>query len=141
MKPEQITDGIRRAMSRPFAGSMDRSEPAKPDPALCPPPRRLRLKTPERGVQDEIDLFLRYKEIVFIRPRMDKKTTIKKGWPDFTFALRGRAVAIEVKVPGEKPTPEQERIHAQMRAEPNCWLVYVVYSCAEVKEIVNKETI
>lgn len=67
---------------------------------------------------------------------MDRKTTGKKGWPDFTFAVNGRACVIEVKVADNKLTEEQERILAGLYR--NGWHVGVVRSLQEVKEFLQK---
>lgn len=43
----------------------------------------------------------------YIHARMDKKSTIQKGAPDFVIFLPGRVCCVECKRPGEKPTQEQ----------------------------------
>ena len=44
----------------------------------------------ERDLQDLISEYLRMKNIVAVRSRMDKKTTVPVGTPDFVFAVRVR---------------------------------------------------
>ena len=56
----------------------------------------------ERKLQNLIDSYPRQRGIEPIRSRMDRRTTINVGAPDFMFAYHGRPIAMEVKMPGEK---------------------------------------
>jgi hypothetical protein len=85
----------------------------------------------ERDLQYMLASLLNLRGIAFMRQRMDKKATGTIGWPDFTFAVDGRAVAWEVKLPGEKPTAEQEEMHQRMRA--NGWTVEVITSVDQAR--------
>ncbi|MBP8282663.1 MAG: VRR-NUC domain-containing protein [Chromatiaceae bacterium] len=38
-----------------------------------------------------------------------------RGVPDRIVTLHGRVVFVELKAPGEKPSHQQERVHAQLR--------------------------
>lgn len=80
----------------------------------------------EKDLQENIAALLRIRGIAFFRQRMDRKTTGTVGWPDFTFAINGKAVAFEVKLPGEQPTPEQNACILAM--DRNGWHVVVVHS-------------
>lgn len=63
----------------------------------------------ERELHDQIEQWLRMKGVrCIVHSRMDKKTTQKKGVPDFLFVMRGNAFAIEVKVGNNQLTKEQE---------------------------------
>ena len=87
----------------------------------------------EKEAQKEISKFLRVSGIWFINPPMNRKSALPTGAPDFIFARKSAAIALEVKTNGNKPRPEQNACHAEMRA--NGWLVYVVSGAAEVKDI------
>lgn len=63
--------------------------------------------------------------------RMDRKSNIALGMPDIAFEFYGASVLWEVKMPGKNPEPHQERVHAELRAEPNCAIVRVIRSYAE----------
>lgn len=41
----------------------------------------------------------------------------RRGWPDRIFLYKGNALFIELKRPGEKPTPIQEWVHEQLRKQ------------------------
>ena len=58
----------------------------------------------------------------------------KKGWPDSTFAIRGRACAVEYKVGKRKPTEEQLKCHARLRRDG--WQVAVCRSVDELRQFV-----
>lgn len=63
----------------------------------------------ERELHDQIEQWLRMKGVrCIVHSRMDKKTTQKKGVPDFLFVMKGNAFAIEVKVGNNQLTKEQE---------------------------------
>lgn len=40
----------------------------------------------------------------------------RNGWPDRFLARKGRIVLCEFKRPGEKPTPQQDKRHRELRA-------------------------
>lgn len=90
----------------------------------------------ESEFQKDIGNYLRLKDIVYGWSRMDRKTTTFKGWPDFVFAIRGRAIALEAKVGKRQTTPEQDQTHAAMRA--NGWEVHVVRTFPEVVAIIKR---
>ena len=84
----------------------------------------------ERDLQEQIANWLRLHEIAFYRAAMHKKTTGTVGWPDFTFAVKGRACALEVKFGTHKPEPAQWECMAAMTK--NGWRCRVVRSLEEV---------
>jgi hypothetical protein len=105
----------------------------------------------ERDLQRLIDQYLRLRGVVPIRSRMDRKTSNNVGTPDFLFAVRGRrwdggdqrvietvACAFEVKLPGKKLDPEQEKMRVAMTKPPNGWHYHVVHSVEEVKAILDR---
>jgi hypothetical protein len=87
----------------------------------------------EKKLQENIAALLRQRGITFNQSRMDRETTGKVGWPDFTLAIKGRAIAIEVKKRfGEEPTKEQ--VACMMGLVKDGWFVRVVRSEAEFLE-------
>lgn len=91
----------------------------------------------EKQLQGQLEGLLRRRGVKFpIRPRTDRKSTINEGAPDIMFSLPGvGSVAWEVKMPGQKPRPEQLRAHDLMREDG--WRVYVVTSYAQALEILH----
>jgi hypothetical protein len=92
----------------------------------------------ERDLQNQIRSLLSLRGIVFYQARMDRRTTGTIGWPDFSFAVNGRAMAWECKLPGKDLDPEQKRVIAQMEA--NGWLVLIVRSLAFAKDALDELT-
>lgn len=64
-----------------------------------------------------------------IHCRMDKPTTIEKGWPDFTLIKQGRVCCIEFKAPGGKLSPDQFAVGKRITDDGT--LVRVCYDLAE----------
>lgn len=62
----------------------------------------------ERDIQDAFEHWLREREIPFLRSRMDKRPTIRKGWPDFTIFWCGRVVMVETKTETGKLSKDQK---------------------------------
>jgi hypothetical protein len=91
--------------------------------------------TSEKKMQDTIAALLKHKNIEFLRQRMDKPTSGRAGWPDFTFAINGVPIAVECKLPGETLAPDQCDCHAAMQR--NGWVTYMVTSVFEVHMIVS----
>lgn len=96
---------------------------------------RDRIKT-EKQFQENILAYLRLHNIVAGRQRMDKKSNMAVGWPDFVFAVPpGIPVAFESKLPGQDQTPEQKDMQKKMEA--NGWRYFVVHDMHEVKNILE----
>ncbi len=89
----------------------------------------------EKALQDQIVNWLRLRGITVIRSRMDRKTTNNRGVADLLFAVRGQAVAVEVKLPGQKATADQEKFLAILSADG--WKVAVVHSLDEARAVVE----
>lgn len=100
-----------------------------------PGPTREEAKI-EKELQEQIIGFLERNNTVVIRSRTDKKTSTNVGTPDLIFALKGRAVGFEVKMPGKKPTKEQTEMMARMTA--NGWRCYVIESYDQAVVTYNK---
>ena len=89
----------------------------------------------ERQLQASIYAYLtqhRQKDTVrgVINPPMHRRSLLPSGWPDFTFAYRGRPIALEAKMPGKDAEAHQAACHDRMRADG--WLVWVVRSVDDV---------
>lgn len=95
-----------------------------------------RVAASEKQLQENIAALLRQRDIAFFWQRMDRKTTGTVGWPDFTFAVNGRAVALEAKQPGNVPTAEQIRMHVAMMK--NGWTVRVVTTERAALDVINE---
>jgi hypothetical protein len=54
----------------------------------------------ERELHEMFERWLRLREIPFVHSRMDKRTTIAVGWPDFTALHRGKGLCVEFKADG-----------------------------------------
>jgi hypothetical protein len=76
--------------------------------ASSPAPKRSRM---ERDLHREVynELNRRRPEVWFVDSRMDRKTTQRKGIPDFLCCVNGGFLAIELKLAGHKPTEDQQR--------------------------------
>lgn len=92
----------------------------------------------EAKLQVLIDSYFKLHGIVAFRQRMDKKSNMTIGTPDFLVAVIGkmgvRAIGIEVKVGNNKQSVDQLTMEQRMKAS-GAWEYYVVRSLEEVKEI------
>lgn len=59
----------------------------------------------------------------------------KKGWPDLTFALSGRPIAVELKSASGKLSPEQVTMLTMM--QENGWEVYVMRRAEVFIDLLN----
>lgn len=89
----------------------------------------------EKEIQNQIASWLSLNGIKFIRPRMDRKSTIANGWPDFTFCHNGVPFTVEVKDATGSLSDEQRQLHPQLEA--NGWKVHTVRSLAEFISVVR----
>jgi hypothetical protein len=96
-----------------------------------------RIKS-ERDLQNLMESYFNLRGVVAIRARMDKKTTTKRGTPDFLLALRGHAIALEAKLPGEELEPDQVKMKAAMTADPNGWEWVTVTTLDAVKSLLHR---
>lgn len=86
----------------------------------------------EKELQERCVALLRLRNIVCNVSRMDRRKTDKVGWPDITFAFPrpgqcpGIPCAVECKLPGCHPTPEQVKVMQQMM--DNGWVIRVITS-------------
>ncbi len=89
-----------------------------------------------RDIHDPLCRWLDKNRIPFHRNRPDKKTTAIKGDPDFLCTLANRCIYVECKVPGKKPSEDQEKRIAYLRRAGNT--VRIAYSCEEAIAAVSE---
>lgn len=96
----------------------------------------------EMEIQGEIAAYLRLHDIHFIRPDGRKKSPLPPGWSDFSFSYKpahwpetahGVPVALEVKTPTGKLSPDQVAMHPKLAA--NGWCVVIVRSVTDVQTL------
>ena len=73
-------------------------------------------RTAEKKIHETVARWLTLHKIPFIHSRMDKASTIRKGWPDFTILCGGRAFCLELKAQGGVLSPEQKQCLADIAA-------------------------
>jgi len=103
----------------------------------------------ERKLHAELRQLFNLKGIAYLEARMDRKSHMTKGWPDFTFAVLLQKpnkmdptgltcvpipCAWECKVGSARLKPEQEEMLRRLQAEPNGWRVKVIHSLQEAVE-------
>lgn len=118
--PSVLPDAFLRCMS-----PADRKTVA-PGQSTAPEVASRSIIKAEKQLQGLIYNFLRVNDVEVLWHRTDKKSHATVGWPDLTFAVRGKAVAWEVKLPGRKPEQHQSQLHERMVL--NGWAVEVIIS-------------
>lgn len=89
----------------------------------------------EKEIQRQIDAWLRSQEFYFIRSRMDRKTSVQVGVPDFVVCAYGAFIAFEVKTSTGRLSYDQERAQGQILA--NMGKCYTVRSLSEVISVIK----
>ena len=90
----------------------------------------------EKELQKQLSNLLRLKEITFLSPIYGKKTRVVIGWPDYTFAINGRACAWEVKTGYNQTTEEQDFMLAKLAKEG--WRTAIIRSVEQAFEFLNQ---
>ena len=85
----------------------------------------------EKDLHREIMQLLDAHLIPYARARMDKRSTLAVGYPDFSFPFRGCFVAWEVKVGKNHLTPEQEMYATSIERHGGCYRVIRTLGDAE----------
>jgi hypothetical protein len=88
----------------------------------------MKFQVTERELHKSVGNVLRLRGIEYVESRMDRRTTQRRGVPDFLFAVSTAAVAWELKLPGKKLDPEQQAMFARMTTAPNGWRCCVITS-------------
>lgn len=65
-----------------------------------------------------------------------KSMGMRPGWPDIEFMLNGRMYFMEVKAGNNRPSPEQKKVHDELRAQGA--FVAVVTSLDEAQAAVRR---
>ena len=104
--------------------------------------QKLEIKN-ERDLGNQIVQYLNLRNIEVLRPRTDKKSRIKKGWPDLTFCVRAPngfplACAFELKTDSGVLTKEQADMLDRLKTAPNAWHVRVIRSLIEVVDFLRE---
>ena len=105
MKPQIFPNTFRRYLPADHPQSMAASDKA--------------MARHEVGLERELhETFINWcnlNGIPFIHSRMDRKSTIAEGWPDFTLVFQGKAACIEFKVQGNKLSAAQADCVASLK--------------------------
>jgi hypothetical protein len=91
----------------------------------------------EKIAQREIAQYLNMLGIPHINPPMNKRSQLPLGWPDFTFAAQGVPFAVEVKVRGRQPRPEQATMLGKLASAG--WRTAVISGAADLKDFMRKQ--
>lgn len=90
----------------------------------------------EKEMHNIFEDWLRLNQIPFIHARMDKKSTINNGAPDFTVMWNNRVVCIEFKMNGGKLSSDQQDFISLLgKSETD---VFVCHMAAEAIEIIKR---
>lgn len=90
----------------------------------------------EKELQAQISGMLRRHGIYAISQPMHKRSNLKVGTPDFLFSVKGRAIAWEIKMPGQ--SPREEQLFAMRQMSMNGWLCDVIRSYDEAFRLFNE---
>ena len=89
----------------------------------------------ERTLQFNMRNLLNLAGIFYLTSRMDKKTTMPVGMPDFIIILPGgKCLAVEAKVAGGKVSPEQEEMFRKFERQTG-QPVHVVWNLDEFRKL------
>jgi hypothetical protein len=130
--PNQIPNHVRRLMPR--------EERAKDHALLTSEEVQSNIDArSERELQALIENWFRIQDppIPAFRQRMDKKSNMPIGTPDFLVCYRGVFYALEVKVGSNHPTPEQTRCLQSIEAQGG--IAAVVRSLNDLHTIFRKQ--
>lgn len=87
----------------------------------------------ESDLHREVAALLTLHGVTYGHSTTHQRSTFTRGWPDFTFALRGQAWGWELKVGKNHLDPDQVRIHARLVEEG--WKVAVVRSIEQARAL------
>jgi hypothetical protein len=89
----------------------------------------------EKQLHEQCLALLMIRGVFCVHSRMDRKATTPVGTPDLCFAVDGIPCAVELKRPGEHPTPDQVKVMQQMM--DNGWRVRVITSLEGFKSFLD----
>lgn len=90
----------------------------------------------EREIHETIEQDLNRRGVPYVHSRMDKKPTIREGWPDFTLSILGRPIAIECKLPGQDLSAVQREVMLEMVSHG--WNYHVARSQAGALDLIKR---
>lgn len=93
----------------------------------------LRETSSESALQKLCESELRRRGIAFLH--LSPRAREKAGWPDLTFAVYGRAIAVELKTSLGQLSEDQQRLHRELAASG--WDVRVIRSYEAFRAIVE----
>jgi len=108
---------------------------AAPD-AIDEPPSKVAIAH-ENALQRLCELELNRRGIKYLH--LSYRAREKAGWPDLTFALPGRPMAVELKTATGKPSNVQIEMLSSMKA--NGWETYVLRELEVFIELLNGQPI
>jgi hypothetical protein len=89
----------------------------------------------EKQLHEQCLALLMIRGVFCVHSRMDRKATTPVGTPDLCFAVDGIPCAVDLKRPGEHPTPDQVKVMQQMM--DNGWRVRVLTSLEGFKSFLD----
>ena len=90
----------------------------------------------EKRLQIQLCQLLSLKDVTALTPRFGKKTRMNTGWPDMTFAWRGKPCVWEVKVGTNTLTDEQVAMLDKLKREG--WFVAEIRSMEQAFEFLKE---
>jgi len=116
IKLSEVSDPrLRQRLQEALEGATPLDIPPKPTDATAPRQTPVRPIT-EAELHDQVEAYCRLRGWYFIHSRMDQRTTVAVGCPDFAiFTDYGRTLFLELKRPGGKATPKQLATIAHLR--------------------------
>lgn len=86
----------------------------------------------ENKMHNQFIQWLRLRGLDFIHARTDRKSTIEKGWPDFSVVYNGNVVMIEFKTQSGKLSEDQENVIKRLMVHGND-----VHVCTSVQDAIG----
>lgn len=93
----------------------------------------------EKELHRQIEQDLRRRMVTYGHCRMDRKSTMIVGWPDFTFAIKGQAIAVECKAPGGILSDEQSEVMHGLIADG--WRYVIAYRLEQVVDLFKSDSL
>ncbi len=101
----------------------------------------VRATCAEKELQRQIEADLNRRELFFVRSRMDRRTSVRVGLPDFLIILPGGfCLAIEVKVQGGVVSDDQKACFTDYWDKTGR-IVYIVWSFEQYLEVLKNHAL
>jgi hypothetical protein len=92
----------------------------------------------EKDLQKNMENYLRQRNLFFIRSRMDKRPTIRKGLPDFTIILPGgMSLLVEAKVEGGVVSADQKKCFDDFWTQTGR-VVHIVFNFDQFRRLIDQ---